>query len=58
MISPRQPPKFLPASFRARLVVAMMLVVVGITALALYFAQGNVAANVEHKASTAFDSCR
>ncbi len=56
MISPRQSPKFLPATFRARLLVAMMLVVLGITALALYFAQRNVAANVEHDLQQQFQA--
>src|SRR5471030_1913965 len=48
MISPIQPTPTSLASFRTKLLVAMMLVVSGSTALALYFAQHKVAANVEH----------
>jgi signal transduction histidine kinase len=56
VISPRQPPKSWLRSFRAKLLVAMMLVVLGVTALALYFAQRNVAANVERDLQHEFQS--
>lgn len=45
MIAPPQPAKPGFGSFRTRLLVAMMVVVTAVTALALFFAQRNVAAN-------------
>ena len=47
MNPPPQPPPFRPAGFRTRLLIAMMLVVSAITALALFFAERNLAAGVE-----------
>lgn len=48
------PIKFPTASFRVKLMVAMMLVVTAVTALALYFAQRNLATNVERDMRRAF----
>ncbi|MEO7414557.1 MAG: HAMP domain-containing sensor histidine kinase [Opitutaceae bacterium] len=50
------PAKFAATSFRAKLMVAMMLVVTGITALAGYFAQRNLMGNVESDMQRAFQS--
>ena len=44
------------AGFRRRLLVAMMLVISGCTALALYFAQRNLEANVEHDLQRQFQA--
>ncbi|MBI2498077.1 MAG: hypothetical protein HYV75_09295, partial [Opitutae bacterium] len=46
MIAPPQPAKPGFGSFRTRLLLAMMVVVTTVTALALFFAQRNLAANV------------
>lgn len=43
-------------SFRAKLLVGMMLVISSLTSLGLYFAQRNVAANVERELQTEFQS--
>ena len=53
---PAEPARFPITSFRAKLMVAVMLVVSGITALALYFAQRNVAENVEQDLQREFES--
>jgi signal transduction histidine kinase len=52
--SPSAPTKFAPTSFRVKLMVGMMLVVTAVTALALYFAQRNLATNVERDMRRAF----
>lgn len=48
-------PQFAPARFRTRLLVAMMLVVSVSTALALFFAQRNLAASVERDLRREFE---
>ena len=52
----RAPQTFRVAGFRTRLLVAMMLVVSLIAVLALYFAERNLAANVEHERQREFQS--
>ncbi len=47
MKSPAEPPVIRVAGFRARLLLAIMLVVSGVTLVALFFAQRSLAANVE-----------
>lgn len=54
MIAPRESTRSGVAQFRTKLLVAMMLVVAGVTALALYFAQRNVAAAVEQELQREF----
>lgn len=54
MISPSAPAKAGLLSFRVRLLAAMMLVVSGITALGLYLAQRQLAANAEQELEREF----
>ena len=56
MISPAAVPKSSSASFRVKLLIAMMLLVSTITALGLYFAQRQLAANVEQSLKRQFQS--
>ena len=56
MTSPAALPKSSSVSFRVKLLVAMMLVVSTITALGLYFAQRQLAANVEQTLKRQFQS--
>ena len=56
MISPLKPRESRLPSFRTKLLVAMMLVVTGVTALGLLFAQHKVAANVKNNLQSAFQS--
>lgn len=56
MIAPPQPAQAGFGSFRTRLLVTMMLVVSAVTALALFFAQRNVAANVRRDLAREFQS--
>ncbi len=54
MIAPAAPKKAILPGFRTNLLIAMMLVVSGVTAAGLIFAQRNVAANVEREMQRAF----
>jgi len=56
VISPLKPRESRLPSFRTKLLVAMMLVVTGVTALGLLFAQHKVAANVKNNLQSAFQS--
>ncbi len=56
MILPPEPKKNGVASFRTKLLVAMMLVVSAATAVALFFAQRNVAATAKRELERAFQS--
>jgi signal transduction histidine kinase len=53
---PPDPGKTNVASFRSKLLIAMMLVVAAITAIAVYFAERNAAANVETALQREFQS--
>lgn len=52
--STASPPRSRIAGFRTRMLVTMMLVVSGVTALALYFAQRNLAADVQRNLEREF----
>ncbi len=56
MISPLKPKESSVPSFRTKLLVAMMLVVSGVTALGLLFAQHKMAADVKHNLQLEFQS--
>lgn len=56
MNAPAEPPEPRVAGFRRRVLVAMMLVVTGVTLIALYFGQRSLVANVEQDLQRAFQS--